>query len=132
MPYHSHTDNLLSLLFPMDVTSLSIFHDSTFYFILSTSLIMIYSYYILSIHLRKNDNYRLYLVANFLNRFLFSISRNWLCSNWCFLILNTAKNNNPNTIAPIINVAIYITSLFNTIILSTYSSSFFITFNIPS
>ena len=86
MPYHSHTDNLLSLLFPMDVTSLSIFHDSTFYFILSTSLIMIYSYYILSIHLRKNDNYRLYLVANFLNRFLFSISRNWLCSNWCFLL----------------------------------------------
>ena len=87
MPYHSHTDNLLSLLFPMDVTSLSIFHDSTFYFILSTSLIMIYSYYILSIHLRKNDNYRLYLVANFLNRFLFSISRNWLCSNWCFLLM---------------------------------------------
>lgn len=58
-----------------------------FTLILSTSLIMIYSYYILSIHLRKNDNYRLYLVANFLNRFLFSISRNWLCSNWCFLLM---------------------------------------------
>lgn len=87
MPYHSHTDNLLYLSFPMDNTSLSIFHDSTFYFILGTSLIMIYSYYILSIHLRKNNNYRLYLVANFLNRFLFSIFRNWLCSNWCFLLM---------------------------------------------